>query len=269
MKTGHDSTTTHGDPTPRVGSSRAHQRVAAGGSTPARPRRLALAGALLGAGVALLILAASLLHPKAPEGLHLADDGVLEVPAAVTARVERPELTGPIETPHDGAGDPTDPRPRIRIPAVGINTAVGADLTLRSGDWNPPLYELGRWPDSAPLNGGEGTVMLAGHVWVGQTSGVLANLRNVVPGNLIVLVDDDGAREEFLVRSVEEFPRDALPSWAWGSTTGPRGLVLVTCAGRATDLDGHRTWSRNLVVDTVPANTDTGPNNATNGAKNG
>jgi hypothetical protein len=200
-------------------------------------------------GLALLFAALWQIQPKAPEGLTLTADGVLEIPAAQAVRVDRPTLTGPVAPDGRRAGAGA----RVEIPAVGIDASIGADLTLNaSGDWLPPTYQLGRWDASAALDAEQGTTMLAGHVWVAQSPGVLANLREVSPGNQVVLVDDDGHRQEFLVTAIEEFPRDDLPSWVWGTDTGDRRLVLVTCAGQGIDNGGHRVWSRNLVVEAVP-----------------
>lgn len=103
----------------------------------------------------------------------------------------------------------------------------------------------------------EGSSLLAGHVWVGETPGVLAELHQSTPGMMVALVDDD-RRQDFLVTRVQEFPRDGLPSWVWGSNDGDRQLVIVTCAGSPTDHDGRRVWSKNLVVVAVPtAGTET------------
>lgn len=139
-------------------------------------------------------------------------------------------------------------------------TEIMADTVIKSGStfraskgWVfTPAHDLGRWPDSAALDSPDGVSMIAGHVWVGQAPGVLADLHHVAPGKLVAVVDADGTRTEYLVSAVAEYPREDLPAAAWGSTTGERGLVLVTCAGRATEFDGRRVWSKNLVVEAVP-----------------
>ncbi|WP_245306648.1 class F sortase [Acidipropionibacterium timonense] len=118
---------------------------------------------------------------------------------------------------------------------------------LKGAAWWPPEDSLGRAGQSAPLGSSSGTTTLAGHVWVGQSPGVLARLHQVVPGNLVELVDGS-ARSRFVVTDVEQVARDRLPGWVWRTREGARRLVLVTCAGRAVDADGHRVWSQNLIV---------------------
>ncbi len=204
------------------------------------PVVLLLAGALL-AGVAWW-------WPQAPEGLRLVD-GELEVPRAVETQVAEPRLAGPTAAPA-GAVDVSGSW--LEVPAVGLRARIGSDLRARgAGDWVPPLADVGRWPASAGLDAGQGAVMLAGHVWVGDEPGVFGRLHELRPGNLLVL-GAGGGREEFLVSRVQQVPRGGLPGWAWGAREGARRLVLVTCAGRVEDAAGQRVWSQNLVIEGLP-----------------
>lgn len=190
----------------------------------------------------------SLAGTQAPTGLLLVD-GELEVPAAAAQRVDAPTLTGPttVDTAMSGA--------RVEIPALNLVASIGADLTLgEAGDWVPPLHELGRWAPSADLAADAGVTMLAGHVWANQDPGVLADLHTIGLGHLIRVIDAEDLAQEFLVASIQEVPRTELPGWVWGSSSGERGVVLVTCAGRATGPDGHRVWSRNLIITAIPIN---------------
>lgn len=96
--------------------------------------------------------------------------------------------------------------------------------------------------------------MLAGHVWVGDAPGVFADLHKAQPGHLIFVDLDpsDSTEEMFMVSSVQEYQNNQLPDWVWGTPDGPRGLVLVTCAGQAVGSEGQRVWSKNLVIQAVP-----------------
>lgn len=230
---------------PQPGADRA--RRAAG--TPQPRHATPVVWLLLLTGLALLICSVMLARtPQPPTGLLLVD-GELEVPAAVTQQVDAPTLTGPttVHTTMSGA--------RVEIPALNLVAPIGADLTLsESGDWVPPQHELGRWTPSAALDADTGVTMLAGHVWVNSDPGVLADLHTIGLGHLIRVVDGQENPSEFLVASIQEVPRTDLPSWVWGTTSGDRGLTLVTCAGRATGPDGHRVWSRNLIITAIPIN---------------
>lgn len=227
-------------------------RRAVGCFPPARRRALLLVG-LVAAGIGLLVWAVLPRPPQAPEGLAL-DDGDLVVPSATPTRVQHPVPVGPTasvasmapSTPGDEAGRV------VEIPALGVRAGVGADLRRdRFGGWIPDNDSLGRWPQSAPFGASSGTTMLAGHVWVGQRPGVFASLRHIQAGNVVVVRDGDTV-ERFLVSSITQYPREAMPLDVWGGRSGPRKLVLVTCAGRAErDGDGRRHWSQNLVVEAV------------------
>lgn len=192
-----------------------------------------------------------LLHQPPPEGLERTAEGALRVPAAVASSVANPAPSGATERAGAGLDGP-----HLEIPELGIVAPIGADLSSRSGAWLPPLYELGRGADSAPLSADTGTVMLAGHVWVGQAPGVFADLHKAQPGNVIFLDPEaTGEGEVFIVSSVKQYPNTQLPEWVWGSPDGPRGLVLVTCAGEAVGSEGQRVWSENLVIEAIPLET--------------
>lgn len=199
---------------------------------------IALAGIVL-VGLALLFAAT----PTPPQGLALVD-GQLQVPAAVEAVDASPSPVGVVELPA-GVG------PRLVIPAVGIDAPLDGQLVISPRGWVPPDWSIGWGADSAPVWAEEGSSLLAGHVWVGDKPGVLAELHQIIPGMLVALVDDE-RRQDFLVTSVSEFPRDELPSWVWGSIDGDRRVVIVTCAGSPVNHDGRRVWSKNLVVVAVP-----------------
>lgn len=223
-------------------------RRAVGSFPPTRRRAFLLVG-LVAAGIGLLVWAVMPRPPQAPAGLVM-DGNELVVPSASPTRVDDPVPNGPSESATHA--DTGDGQVVVEIPALEVQVPVGADLRRDArGNWLPGSWELGRWSESAPLGASSGTTMLAGHVWVGQQPGVLASLRHIQAGNVVV-VRDGGRVERFLVSSIAEYPREALPDSAWGGRSGPRKLVLVTCAGRATDDgDGHRYWSHNLVVEAV------------------
>ncbi|MBB1484909.1 class F sortase [Tessaracoccus sp. MC1865] len=191
-------------------------------------------------------------EPVAPEGLAVVD-GTVQAPAAEPLHNPTPALTGPtaVPTASSPSGGPAAARGsrRVQIPALGVDAPIGADLRRgSSGDWIPPDHAIGAWRESADLSATVGVTMLAGHVWVGQRPGVLIDLRHITPGNLITVVDGDTV-QHFLVTDRYEVASDALPESVWGSSTGDRGLVLVTCAGEGITRDGRRVWSRNLIVE--------------------
>lgn len=179
-----------------------------------------------------------------PSGLEETPAGRLHVPDAVTSSNPNPSPVGPAPT----LVPRSDDRVWVSVPAVGIDAPVTGTLHRSRGMWWPPSKSLGVSATGARLEATAGTTMLAGHVWEGTTSGVLYKLHDAQPGMAIGVTASHGTVSRFVVTDVRQVLSDRLPSWVWGAVSGPRCLVIVTCAGQPTDGAGPRHWSHNLIV---------------------
>lgn len=179
-----------------------------------------------------------------PSGLEEAAGGGVQVPSAVTSADPHPVPTGPAPR----RVSRSDGRVWVSVPAVGVDAPVAGVLHRRGGAWWPPSGGLGMSASGAGLKAGVGTSMLAGHVWEGSAPGVFYHLHQVRPGMIVGVADGHERLSRFVVTDVRQVPSDLLPEWVWGSDSGQRRLVLVTCAGRSTGGDGSRKWSQNLIV---------------------
>ena len=141
---------------------------------------------------------------------------------------------------------------RVRVPGIGLDAAVrpvgvGAERQMRLPD-DPRV--LG-WYRFGPAPGGEGSVVLAGHVDSRRYGvGPLAALQTVGVGDRVEVVTGPGRVRTYRVDSIERFDRQALPAEVF-ARTGPERLRVVTCTGSfVPDAGGYQ---QNLVVTAVPA----------------
>ena len=124
------------------------------------------------------------------------------------------------------------PPVRVVIPAINVNSplmALGlqADGTLQV----PPSGFPAGWFTGAPTPGEIGPAVLAGHVDWGGAAGVFYRLRDLVVGDDITIVRQDGSTAVFRVNRVDQYPKDAFPTDAVYGNLDHAGLRLITCGG--------------------------------------
>ncbi|MGY1741168.1 MULTISPECIES: class F sortase [unclassified Blastococcus] len=136
---------------------------------------------------------------------------------------------------------------RVRIPALDVTTRV-MELGLEedgSMEVPPGAYPVG-WYDGSPTPGQIGPAVLAGHVdWAGEP-GAFYGLRELLPGDEVVIDRADGTTVVFAVDRVEEHAKDDFPTDdVYGDLTYS-GLRLITCGGRFDEDSGD--YIDNIVV---------------------
>ncbi|WP_199904916.1 class F sortase [Nocardioides sediminis] len=141
---------------------------------------------------------------------------------------------------------------RVRVPGIGLDAAVqpvgvGAGRQMRL----PADPRVLGWYRFGPAPGGDGSVVLAGHVDSRRFGvGPLAALQTIGVGDRVEVVTGPGSVRAYRVDSIERFSRQALPEDVF-ARTGPERLRLVTCTGPfVPDAGGYQ---QNLVVTAVPA----------------
>jgi hypothetical protein len=210
---------------------------------PARPHAArmwaAASAALAVAGVAAIVLG----PPDGPAPARL------EVPVAATAPVvvSAPAATVPVVAPAPPLQLPASDPVRVRIPALGVTSAV-MDLGLQ-GDGTmqvpPAAYPVG-WYDRSPTPGEPGPAVLAGHVDWGGRRGAFYGLRELRPGDEVVVDRADGTVATFSVERVEEHAKDDFPSdEVYGDVPGAE-LRLITCGGSFDEDTGD--YEDNVIV---------------------
>ena len=152
----------------------------------------------------------------------------LDVPVAATAPAPVAGQPAPALVLQLPASEPV----RVRIPALGVTSTV-MDLGLQDDgtmEVPPGAYPVG-WYDRSPTPGQLGPAVLAGHVdWAGEP-GAFYGLRELIPGDEVVVDRADGTVATFRVDRVEEHDKDAFPSDEVYGDLPSAGLRLITCGG--------------------------------------
>ncbi len=194
-------------------------------------------------------------------------------PIAASATVATPMLatrvavapTGAAPTVGEGAATVGAPSPtvaaaprvgqpvRLQIPAIRVDAAIEQVGLTANGDMDTPKdYDNTGWYTPGSRPGDPGNAVIAGHVDSKTDIAVFWYLRDLRPGDEIVVVGDDGIARRFVVTLTEAYVRAAAPlTRIFGPTSGAH-LNLITCAG---DFDRKKgAYDKNLVVyaDYVP-----------------
>ncbi|MYW70485.1 class F sortase [Streptomyces sp. SID8379] len=145
---------------------------------------------------------------------------------AAAALSDRPG--GRAAPPQAEAPDPI----RLRIPSIGVDTAVGP-LSLDSEGRLPApggYADVGWWREGvAP--GESGPAVIAGHLDTPTGPAVFANLAELRPGDRMEITRADLTTAVFEVLGTMEFPQDAFPTEVVYGRTPDAQLRLITCGG--------------------------------------
>ena len=168
-------------------------------------------------------------------------------PVASPTSSEQPQASVPV--PSAAVAQPAaGSRPvRLAVPSVGIDTSlltldIAADGSLEV----PGDDDRAGWLDRSPVPGDRGPAVLAGHVDSTRGPAVFFRLREVAPGDQVLVTREDGSTVAFRVDGVQQYAKDAFPTAAvYGPSPGPV-LRLITCGGVFDRSTGH--YRSNVVV---------------------
>jgi hypothetical protein len=224
---------------------------------PARPRRPALAALVVAALVVVLSGCAEAVdnqeHPNPPSATPGSFDAPGTPPAAPGFEVG--ELPGQVTAPGTGA----EAAPvRLVIPAIGVETRlVRLGLEPDGGMAVPEDFGRAGWFAGGPAPGEAGPAVIAGHVDSRTGPAVFYRLRELRPGQAVLVERADGTRLRFVVEQARSYPKAAFPTAAVFGPVPSAALRLITCTG---DFDRARgSYRDNLVVFARLAGTE-GPN---------
>ncbi|RKE23646.1 class F sortase [Streptomyces sp. TLI_171] len=216
----------------------------------AGPHRLAGAGAVA-AGLALAGLGASAVadRPASPAPARVADVG--ELPATVHGAAPAAAPTSPTVPGTGAARPPVAPPVRLRIPRIGLDSALGELQVQDDGHLAAPADpDVAGWWSQGPAPGGPGTAVIVGHVDSRTGPAVFAGLSVLRPGDAIEVQAADGTVSSFTVQALRSYDKQAFPDeQVFGDTAGP-SLRLITCGGSYDRA--QRSYDANLVVFAAP-----------------
>jgi len=141
----------------------------------------------------------------------------------------------------------------IEIEAIGVTAPVVAlGVVSETGQMEVPdsVDDVG-WYEFGPSPGQPGSSVLAAHVDIyGEGPGVFFNLDQLVPGDRIEVLFDEGATSTFVVTSTERVAKAGLAVDSIFAPAGEPVLRLVTCGG---GFDrSSRTYNDNVIVTAEP-----------------
>lgn len=195
----------------------------------------------------LLLVAGVLLMPSSPK----TDVGT--VPPS-SARVGSPAAAtkDSLASPARPTGHPFAPL-RVQVPRAGIDARVVPVGVGRDGMLGIPqdVRQVGWWRAGAAPGSAAGTVVLVGHVDSAQQgAGAFFPLRQLKPGNRVVLSDARGDRTVYVVSARRQYPKSSLPRTEVFGQGGMPRLVLLTCGGSFNTVTRH--YEDNVVVYATP-----------------
>jgi hypothetical protein len=151
---------------------------------------------------------------------------------------------GPIgqDSPLPIAANPSTPV-QITVEKAGIDADIEVQEIVNGVMQNPSGPWVVAWYRQTATLGEQGNVVLAGHVdfWnVGPS--VFFNLRDLVPGDVITLIGEDGREYDYAMEWNETFDLQALTSGGLQDVVGPTdapSVTLITCGGEFDYVNGE------------------------------
>jgi hypothetical protein len=135
----------------------------------------------------------------------------------------------------------------VRLPEIGVDSRLlplGVDAT---GALVPPEdTATAGWFAQGTLPGAVGPAVIAGHVDSWRGPGVFFRLRQLQPGDPVLVDRADGSTVSFTVTRVDRYPKDAFPTDRVYAPTSEPELRLITCGG--TFDRSERSYEDNVVV---------------------
>lgn len=173
-----------------------------------------------------------------PEMVPIQSTTVGEMPSAGALR------PGPIgqDSPLPTAANPSAPV-QITVEKAGIDAQIEALEIVNGIMQNPTGPWVVAWYRQTATLGEPGNVVLAGHVdyWnVGPS--VFFNLRDLVAGDVITLVGEDGRSYTYAMEWAEVFDLATLTSGGLQDVVGPTdtpSVTLITCGGEFDYVNGE------------------------------
>ncbi|MCI2418197.1 class F sortase [Saccharopolyspora sp. K220] len=178
--------------------------------------RVAATPALVALALSLVLSGCS----AAGESVDLASPASAQPPAQTSVRTS-------------AALPPSEPTwidvPRIGARSSLIPLGLNPDRTVAVPSVHQPMQA--GWYQYSPTPGEVGPAVVLGHVNGDGQDGIFARLRELQPGDEILIGRQDGQVARFVVQRMSQPPKTGFPAdEVYGDTAGPE-LRLITCGG--------------------------------------
>lgn len=136
---------------------------------------------------------------------------------------------------------------RVQIPAISVDAATEPLERDAAGVLQPPVeWADAGWYRAGVLPGRVGPAVIAGHLDTTLREAVFAHLKELVPGDRIVVTLSDGSSSTFAVDSAIDVEKQTFPTAQVYGPTPDAQLRLITCNGPYDDAAGS--YANNYIV---------------------
>ena len=136
---------------------------------------------------------------------------------------------------------------RLLIPTIGVDSRLQRLGRNADGSVEVPLeWQVAGWFAQGPAPGERGPAVILGHVDSRTGPAVFYHLRELQPGDAILVKQAQGRFSKFLVDRVEQFDKNRFPTQAVYFPTLKPVLRLITCGGDFDQSSGH--YRDNVIV---------------------
>lgn len=188
--------------------------------------------------------------PGSPSGDAPDHEGDPSAAAQVEPRDSAVATTGVQRTGPSGEDRPSQPVAdpvRVEVPTIGVvsdlvELGLNEDRTMEV----PSDFDRAGWFTGRPPPGAVGPAVIVGHVDSRDGPAVFYRLRDLAPGDEILVHRADASTARFAIDRVEQYPKDDFPTEAVYGPTDDAALRLITCGG---SFDRQRSsYDDNVVV---------------------
>lgn len=156
----------------------------------------------------------------------------------------------------DPGGIPEGLPVRLKIPAIGVNSAIEDALITPDGRMDVPAGTKNvAWFALGPYPGREGSAVIGGHYGMYQDNRgptVFYYLDQLKIGDKIYIENDQGDTLVFQVRDIKLFERDTDATTVFTSDDGLSHLNLITCEGLWNKINDSYPLRRVVFTDAIP-----------------
>ena len=129
---------------------------------------------------------------------------------------------------------------RLLIPTIGVDSRLQRLGRNADGSVEVPLeWQVAGWFAEGPAPGERGPAVILGHVDSRTGPAVFYHLRELQPGDAILVKHAQGRVTKFVVDRVEQFDKNGFPTHAVYFPTLKPVLRLITCGGDFDQSSGH------------------------------
>ena len=133
----------------------------------------------------------------------------------------------------DPGGTPQGLPVRLKIPVIGVDSAIEDALITKDGRMDVPADSVNvAWFSLGPHPGKEGSAVIGGHFGIKDgVPFVFYKLDELKVGDKVYIVNDENNTLTFVVKSISLFDRNADATNVFTSSDGLAHLNLITCEG--------------------------------------